>query len=110
AWFFRSVGHGHDVHIAECFPTLAPVTVGENLVAAHLAARLHLPPGGNGPVKEPVEAGHALAGLERLHMFKERGETPDHLPALKRTGDFQKRIEGNPRLPCPPYPRLGGDL
>src|ERR1700730_11254022 len=48
--FVRAVRHGHDIHVAELGPALAPVRVSKNVMASHLPPRFDLSPGRNTPV------------------------------------------------------------
>src|SRR4051795_6158143 len=62
----RSVRHGHDVHVAELWPALAPVAVREDVEASDLTAGLNLAARRHGPMEKRVESRHAFARLQRL--------------------------------------------
>ena len=70
--FIRTVRHGHNVHVAELWPALAPVSVGENVVPAHFPSRFDLSSGRDMPVKEGVVSRHALTSRGRLNVLEKR--------------------------------------
>ena len=89
-WFFGAVGDAHDVDVAEFGATLTPVAVGHDVETADLLAGLHFAAGRNGPVKERVEFGDALAGGEGFDVFEECGEAADDTAIAERLGDAIK--------------------
>src|SRR5689334_10199404 len=56
---FGPVGDGHDIHICELWPSLAPITVRENMKPPYLATRFDLTSGRYAPVEEGVVPGDA---------------------------------------------------
>src|SRR5439155_16665390 len=71
----------------------APVTVGEDVVTADLAAGLDLAAGRYGPVEERVVACDALAARGFLDVLEERREAPDELSLVERLSDAAELIE-----------------
>ena len=85
-----AVGDAHDVDVIEFRPALAPIGVGHDVEAPDLPAGVDFPAGRDGPVKEGVEAGDALAVGERLDVLEEGGESPDDAAAIEVVGDAAK--------------------
>src|ERR1051326_1112433 len=106
----RPVRHRHDVHVAELRAALAPVAMREDVEASDLASRLHLASRRHGPMKEPVEARHALAGLQRLHVLEKRREAADDLPRVQRLRDFVELLERHARLGRALLPDVAANL
>ena len=94
----RAVGHAHDVDAAELGAALAPVGVRHDVVAAHLAAGVELAARRHGPVEERVVARHRRRPADRLDVFEERREPPQHAAAAETLGGLAEAVEGQPRL------------
>ena len=64
----RSVHDAHHIHVVKLGTAFAPVGVRHDVMPAHFLPRLNLAPRRHGPVKQRVEAGDALAVLQRAEL------------------------------------------
>src|SRR4051812_28494655 len=86
-----AVGDGHDVDVGELRSALAPVCVGENVVATNFASGFDLTPLGNPPVEERIVSRHALARCRWFHVLEESREPADHA-ALAQGSRYAKKL------------------
>ena len=69
--FLGAVDDAHDVDVAEFRAAFAPVGVGHAVVATDFTTGFDFAADGDGPVKETVEAGDALARVGGFDVFEE---------------------------------------
>ena len=110
AFLLRAVADGHDVHVVEIRPALAPVAVREDRVPPHFAARLDLATRGHTPVEERVEFRHTLSGRARLHVLEESGEASDDLALVQILRHAAERLQIHARLRRARRPQARADF
>ena len=84
------MGDGHDVHVGELRTTFAPVSMGEDVMPADLAAGLDLTSLRNTPVEQGVVARHSRAAAGRFYVLEKRGEPSDDAALVERFSDTRE--------------------
>ena len=69
--FVGAVRDRHDVDVLELRARLAPVTMRQDMMAAHFAARFHFAPDGTAQWNKRIETRHPHAAGRGLHMLEE---------------------------------------
>src|SRR4029453_10015925 len=72
ALLFLAVRDRHDVHVFEFGAGLAPITMGQNVMAADFTAGFNFASGRDRPMKQRVKARDADSGLRRLYVLEKR--------------------------------------
>src|SRR5207237_8594723 len=96
--FFCPLRHSHDVDVAEFRPCFAPVTMSENVMPPHFAARFDFTTGRHGPVEKGVETRHAHTARGRLYVLEKSREASDDFSRIERFGDPEKFVRSETRL------------
>src|SRR5262249_10540321 len=78
----------------------APVTMGENMMPSHLAARFNFAARRHRPMKERIESRHSHATSTWFHMFEKCGKPANDFPIIERFSHAIKFFEGNSSLAC----------
>ena len=94
----------HDVDVPEFRSRLAPVTVRENVMPPHFAARLNFASGRHRPMEKRIETGDAHAAGGRLDVLEKGRETSDDLSRVERLRDPAKFLRIEAGLPGPRLP------
>src|SRR5205823_3233363 len=108
--FVGAVRDAHDVDVAELLAGLAPVSMGHDVEAADLSARVQLAALRDGPVEQGVVLGDLLAGFELLDVLEEGGEPADDAATVEVAGDGVEFFERYPAGFRPRLPKIFGDL
>ena len=77
---------------------------------ANFAARFDFTARRDGPMEQGIEARHALAIFERLHVFEERGKAPDDFAAVHVLSHFEKSFQRHICFDSARSPKVANDF
>ena len=81
--FVRPVCNRHDVDVAKLRTSLAPITVGQDMMAADFATRFYFAAGRHGPMKQTVESCDAETAGGWFDVLKKGGEAANHAASIQ---------------------------
>ena len=94
----RAVRDAHDVDVIEFLAPLSPIGVSHDVEPPDFPPGVEFLSRGNGPVKQGVEFGHALAPRQWLDVFEKRREPSNDAAAVQILCNPAKFIERNAGL------------
>src|SRR5438270_11415369 len=90
--FVCPMRYRHDVDVSEFRAGFPPITMSENVMPPHFAARFDFTTRWHGPVEKRVETRDAHAARGRLYVLEESREAPDDFSRIERLRDAEKFV------------------